>query len=149
MIEEATIVISGDRLLSSIWYSDGSGAGFPGVGIEGTADEWEIVRVRKGDDGLVEIDIKRIKDKPKTFSPSKVLINGIDDPLPVEAYVYNDGQRFGSEIKLRGSLVSADMSKLIGMNTRLTWIGRPWVVSSLPRYDHPNDLLTLQIHLLD
>lgn len=96
---------------------------------------------------------ERTKDRPKTYNPSKVEFQGSGDQLPfqlpVEGYVYNDGQRFGSQIHLRGSLVDADMSKRIGMNTRLTWVGRPWVVSSLPHYDANHDLITLTIHLLD
>lgn len=59
LLNRATIRITDEQLLSSIWYADGSGAHWGGVGLSDDHRGWRITHVRLMAPPLgVEIDIE-------------------------------------------------------------------------------------------
>lgn len=122
MIEEATIVLTSASLLSSIWSPTSVG---PGVDIDTTPEEWEIVRVRLVDDGIVEIDIKRKKGlrsekESDIHNPLIAVFQG--EEFRVDQYTLVRGRE--------GSITTRDpqIQNRISINSVINWIGCSWAV---------------------
>lgn len=65
MLTHATIHITANDLLASIWYTDGSGAHGLGAGIEGVPEGWSITGIYLGqEDDFIVITIMKDPDDP-------------------------------------------------------------------------------------